>query len=276
MIRDLSETLQALLDDPALPEPLQSAQISFDTPTDGFNPAQTTVDLFLYDIRENVELRNNEPIIERSNGQAIIHRPPLRIACSYLITAWPVGVMDLVLQEHRLLSQVLQTLLGSPTIPTRFLRGSLVGQEPLLPVITSQPDGLKDPYEFWVALGSRPRPSLIVTATISMPVFADVTGPIVTTLRTGFGVGTGVVEETLVQIGGQVLDAGGRGIASVLVDIVDIGIRATTDTEGRYSFTRVPVGAHTIRAVAVGFQPKTQSLVVPGQPEDYEVVLTPL
>src|SRR5204863_5477003 len=113
MIRDLSLTLQAILDDSALsatfPE-LAATQVVFDRPVETFNPTQTAIDLFLYDIRENMELRSNEPTMRRLNGQAEIRRPPLRVVCSYLVTAWPVGGSDLALQEHRLLSQALQVL----------------------------------------------------------------------------------------------------------------------------------------------------------------------
>lgn len=284
MIRDLSETLRAILEDPGLvtnfPE-LAAAQISFERPTEQFNPGQTTVDLFLYDMRENLDLRSNEPIIERHNGQATIRQPPLRVACSYLVTAWPVGGAELPLQEHRLLSQVLQVLSGYPTIPDRFWRGSLVGQEPPLPMVALHPDALKNLSEFWTALGSKLRPSLTVTVTIAMPVLADVTAPIVTTKLTGYDVSSGVVEETLVQIGGRVLnpvilDPAARGIADAIVDVLDAGVRTRTDAEGHYSFVRIPSGAHTIRVVAVGFEPKTQSLVVPGRSQDYEITLTPL
>ena len=49
MIRDLSETLQAILDDAALeksfPE-LAAAQIAFERPSDQFSPSQTTINLF--------------------------------------------------------------------------------------------------------------------------------------------------------------------------------------------------------------------------------------
>jgi Pvc16 N-terminal domain/Carboxypeptidase regulatory-like domain len=284
MIRDLSLILKKILDDPNLPEPLKSSQIVFDRPADPYNPGQSTVNVFLYDIRENVELRSNELIIERQNGQATIRRPPLRVACSYLVTAWPAGVTgeELVLQEHELLGQVLQVLSGYPRIPAEFLQHtSLEGQEPPLPMITAQADALKTSSEFWTALGNKLRPSLTVAATISMPVFVDVTGPIVTTKLTGFDVGTGTIEETLLQIGGRVLnpaipDLANRGIADAFVDVLDAGLRTRTDAEGRYSFVRIPSGAHTIRVVAVGFEPKTQSLVVPGQSEDYEVTLTPL
>jgi hypothetical protein len=31
----------------------------------------------------------------------VIHRAPKRVACTYLVTAWPVGGTDLALQEQR-------------------------------------------------------------------------------------------------------------------------------------------------------------------------------
>lgn len=277
MIRDLSQTLRAVLTQPGLPAELAAARISFDAPTEDYRPTQTEINLFLYDIRENAELRLNEPIIERRNGQAIIHRPPLRVACSYLVTAWPIGGTELSLQQHRLLAQVLQVLLRLPTIPAPFLQGALAGQELPLPMMTAQTDGLKNPAEFWTALGNRPRPSLSLLATISMPVFADVTGPLVTTRFTHFGAGTMVVPETLVQIGGSVSSsAGGQPVGDAYVDIPNMGLQTRTDSTGRFTFPRVLAGTHTIRAVAVGFSMKTQPLVVPGRPEDYEVSLTPL
>ncbi len=82
MIRDLSATLQAILSDPSLEVPfpeLHNTQIAFDRPDDSFKPERTTIDLFLFDIRENMELRSNEPVIERLNGQAVIYRPPWRV-----------------------------------------------------------------------------------------------------------------------------------------------------------------------------------------------------
>ena len=170
MIRDLSLTLRAILDQPGLPAELAAAQIVFDRPTEPFAPSPTAVDLFLYDIRENVDLRSNEPIVERLNGQARIHRPPLRVACSYLVTAWPISDEEPALQEHRLLSQVLALLSRYPTIPENFLQGRLVGQEPPLPMMTAQANGLQNPAEFWTAVGNKLRASLTVTVTIAMPV----------------------------------------------------------------------------------------------------------
>src|SRR2546426_4907251 len=206
MIRDLSLTLQAILEDPALntsfPE-LTAAQIVFDRPVETFNPTQTTIDLFLYDIRENMELRSNEPTMRRLNGQVELQRPPLRVACSYLITAWPIGGTDLALQEHRLLSQVLQVLSPYRKIPAPFLRGQLVGQEPPLPLLIAQTDGLKEPAEFWTAIGNKLRPSLTVTVTIGMEVFAPVTAPIVITEELRLGERTARDAEAISQQEGK-------------------------------------------------------------------------
>jgi len=180
MIDDLSETLRAILTQKGLPAELAAAHIVFDHPSETFIPQQTTVDLFLYDIREDLELRSNELEFERSNGKVTTHRAPLRIACSYLITAWPVGGAELALQEQRLLSQVLQVFSRFPTIPAEFLQGSLKDQTPPLPMVTALVDPQKNLSEFWTALGSQLRPSLTVTATIAIEVIAPVVTGIVT------------------------------------------------------------------------------------------------
>ena len=273
MIRDLSLTLQAILDDPALatnfPE-LTAAQIVFDRPTETFNPTQTTIDLFLYDIRENMELRSNEPTMKRLNGQVEIQRPPLRVACSYLITAWPVGGTDLVLQEHRLLSQVLQVLSRYPKIPASFLNGKLVGQEPPLPMMTAQTDGLKEPAEFWTAIGNKLRPSLIATVTIGMEVFAPVTAPIVITeeVRLGERTALGAEEISLptrqifFRIGGRVTGAANAPVAGALVTLVGTSFAAQTGADGRYTLSSIPAGTYTLR-VQLGATTRDVTVTIP-------------
>ncbi len=283
MIRDLSATLDGVLTDPGLtagfPE-LAAATVVFERPSDSFTPGSTSIDLFLFDIRENLALRSNEPRLERRGSEAVLRAAPRRIDCSYLVTAWPVGGPDLPLQEHRLLSQVLQLLSRTPTIPAPLLQGSLVGQTPPLPLIVPQLDGLKSPAEFWTAMGSRLRASLTVTVTISVPYAPEVSGPVVTTLRNRFGDRgpLGPVEEEWLAFGGRVLDGGSvppAPIAGAVVDVVDAGLRTTTDALGHYRFERVPAGNRTVRAVAVGFQPSTRAFEVPGPSETYDFNLTP-
>ncbi|CAG1003708.1 hypothetical protein MYXO_03227 [Myxococcaceae bacterium] len=177
MIDDLDKSLEELLKR-ELPRALvQQVAISFATPDNQFPPATVTppaVDLFLYDIRENRELRSNEWLVERhSDGSASRKRSPVRVDCSYLITAWasessPNPAQD----EHRLLSEVMKALLRHPNLPTAVLQGSLAGQEPPLPSGVLQPGLLQSLGEFWQALGGKPKASLHYTVTLGVEVFA--------------------------------------------------------------------------------------------------------
>jgi hypothetical protein len=278
MINELSLLLKKILNDPALPDPLKSADKDFVRPTDPYTPAHDTINLFLYDVRENAELRSNEQLIEKKNGQAIVHLAPMRVSCCYLVTAWVPGLATeaTVMREHLMLSQTLRALARYPIIPESVIAGTgLAGQEPLLPMITAQPDGMKSSSEFWASLGNRIRASLSVMVTISLPAVEDTDEFLVTTMSTSVE-SAGPFDEIAIAIGGRVRKAAGDGIAEALVDVTDAGLSAMTDAEGRFSFPRVPVGTRTIRVVAEGFVPKSQLVVVPGRPEDYEITLAPL
>ena len=273
MIRDLSLTLRAILDDPSLaasfPE-LAAAQIVFDRPVESFNPTQTTIDLFLFDVRENMELRSNEPLHERLNGQIRIHPPPLRVQCSYLVTAWPVGGTELSLQEHRLLGQVLQVLSRHPKIPTSFLQGGLVGQQPPLPMMTSQAEPLKEPAEFWTAIGNKLRPSITVTVTIGLEVEAPITAPAVITEHIRLGERTAPDEEvlkpptieTFFRIGGRVTNATSQPVANASVSLVGTGFSTLTGDDGHFLLGMLPGGTYTLR-VQSGATTKSVPITIP-------------
>lgn len=282
MIRDLSQTLRMLLRRDVPPE-LASAQIVFDHPTEQFKPSQTTVNVFLYDLRENVELRHNENIVTRQNGQAILQAPPLRLSCSYLITVWIVGSSgdEQFLQEHRLLGQVFQVLSRYPTIPPEFLQGSLVGQEPPLPLMTSHIDTLKSIGEFWTALGNRLRPSISVTATLSMQPFAPQTPvPLVSTVdiqmesqrspvnAAAFFQGEPIAQSESYQIGGVLTGADGKAIARATISLVELGLITQTQPNGRYQLGGIshrpgaPPLAQTLR-VQVGNASRDYVITLP-------------
>jgi hypothetical protein len=284
MIRDLSLTIQALMDDAALatefPE-LFGAQIAFDRPVESFNPTVPTIDLFLFDIRENLELRSNEPQLTRTNGQVSIQRPPMRVSCSYLLTAWPVSGGDLALQEHQLLGQALQVLSRYPRIPTQFMKGQLAGQEPPLPMLTAQNDGLREPHDFWSAIGNRMRASIVVTATIGLEVHPAVVAPEVTVSNVHFGPrasadGPGLAPTAgppRYRIGGRVTNAASEAVVDASVSLLEIGLAAKTDEEGRYQLGALAAGTYTVR-VQMGAGVTTMSVTVPPAPGvNYDVQL---
>jgi hypothetical protein len=175
MIDDLDRTLQQLLRHELPPALFEQVSISFAAPDNEFPPASVTlpaVDLFLYDVRENLDLRNTQWIVEqKNNGVSTRRRAPVRVDCSYLITAWPSDNSTTpALDEHRLLSEVMRALLRHPIIPEILLQGRLRGQEPPLPSSTLQPGRLQSLAEFWQALGGKPKAALNYTVTLAVTV----------------------------------------------------------------------------------------------------------
>lgn len=186
MLDDLDRTLEELLKRSLPPALREQISISFATPDDQFPPSTVklpAIDLFLYDIRENRELRSNEWLIERqSNGTATKKPPPVRVDCSYLITAWASESSTTTAQdEHRLLSEVMDVLLRYATLPSGILQGRLTNQELPLPTTALQPGQLQSLGEFWQALGGKPKAALNYTVTIGVvSKEPDVTAPVVT------------------------------------------------------------------------------------------------
>jgi hypothetical protein len=426
MFQDLDSTLKKILNDVAMNAPpivpplteLLNAEVSFITPDKTFNPGTPTVNLFLYDVKENRELRDPTPILVKVGNDFVSRQPPVRVDCSYIVTTWSELTNETkVKQEHQLLAQALLWLTRFPTIPATYLEGTLANQIYAPPMYVAQVDPNKNAGEFWDALAIPPRPAFYLTVTIGMELGLQETGALVTTRFTGFDPGDGSTPETLVQIGGRVLgsevvavraeaspvaangntatlpDAAAasafqRGdivlitegataeqatvqsvagavitletnlanvfnagtmrladlvsgrrsvrvsrtkgikpglairitqaamleeqivesvdqtrnvlvltggiantytmratdpptklcgvVADAIVNLTDAGLRTQSAGDGRFTFLRVPVGNHVIEALAIGFQPKTQPLVVPGRAEDYEIILTPL
>lgn len=173
MINDLDSTLEQLLKRELPASLVEQVAISFAAPDDEFPPQSVVlpaIDLFLYDVRENRELRSNEWVVERqSNGAVTQRRAPVRVDCSYLITAWPSkNSPNPAKDEHMLLGEVMMALLRHPVIPAAVLQGILKGQEPPLPAVTLMPGRLQSLGEFWQALGGKPKAALNYTVTIGV------------------------------------------------------------------------------------------------------------
>lgn len=197
MIDDLDKALQELLKQELPPGMASQVAISFAPPDNTFPPSSVTlpaIDLFLYDIRENRELRNREWEIERrSDGTGSKKRAPVRVDCSYLVTAWSSAASSTpAFDEHRLLGEVMKALLRHPTIPTTLLQGGLTGQDPDLPTVALQSGQLQSMGEFWQALGGKPKAALNYTVTIGVEAhLPEETGLLVTDKLLKFRQGVG-------------------------------------------------------------------------------------
>lgn len=183
MIADLDRAIEALLKQELPAAIAQQVTISFAPPDTNFPPqsvALPAIDLFLYDMRENRELRTTERRVVRENNQATIYQFPMRVDCSYLITAWSSDAAPRPMEdEHRLLGEVLMILMRFPRFPNNLLRGTLVDLTPEITTEVLQPGRLQSIAEFWQALGGKPKVALNYTLTISIPVAAPVEAPLV-------------------------------------------------------------------------------------------------
>jgi len=181
LLHELDQTLAALLKR-ELPGRDQIT-VSFAAPDDQFSVKLPAVDLFLYDVRENLELRSNDDVLERLGDLTSIRiQPPVRVDASYLITAWPgvgSGQSDASEDEHMLLSAVMRVLLRFPKLPRELLIGSLARQDWPLPVSTLQPGRLQSLGEFWQALGGKPKAALNYTVTLPVDVSEPERQPLV-------------------------------------------------------------------------------------------------
>ena len=171
MINLIDKTIKTLLEKELAD--LKNLTIYFDTPDDKFAPDPPAVDLFLYDVRENLELRSNEWLTQRHNTTATSNPPPVRVDCSYLATAWGSDAEN----EHHLLGEVMKALLRNTTIPKEVLEGDLRKQELPLPTSALQTGYLQSLGEFWQALGGKPKAALHYTVTVSVAPFAPIETP---------------------------------------------------------------------------------------------------
>ena len=279
MINDLTTTLKAILDDASVPDLVRNAIVEFDRPAETYKPGKNTINIFLYDVRENAELRSSEPVVERQNGVATIRKAPLRVACSYMVTAWPDPGLngDVTLLQHQLLGGVLNVFASVPTIPETFLQGELVNQMYPIPLVAGQGDLVRNPAEFWTAMGGKLRPSITLTATIAMQQsVGEVTAKEVSSrLMTLRQINSGTAE-TLITIGGTVRDDTSHDVLEgVAVTLLNTDRQTISDANGHFTLAGLVVGSYTIQAVKPGYPAVNKSVQVPGSsPTHFDIDLT--
>jgi hypothetical protein len=142
-------------------------EVVFDAPTKDWAGRRNvpTIDVYLYDIREDLRRRERGLINEYDDRARISGRrlPPRHFKLSYLVTAWTQRPED----EHRLLSSLLAAFLKYETVPREVLNGTL-SDTPYLTFVTIALPPPKDRSlaDVWSALGGELKPSLdlVVTA----------------------------------------------------------------------------------------------------------------
>ncbi|RKT55335.1 DUF4255 domain-containing protein [Saccharothrix australiensis] len=189
MIHEVDEGLRRLL--VAAGVPGDRGDLVFDAPTTQWAARRNapTINVFLYDIREDMTRRQaGTTEVHDEDGALLGLRGAARwFELSYLVTAWTNRPQD----EHRLLSDVLACLVRTERLDPRWLSGSLaelglsVGLEAALPLSEG-----RAATDVWSALGGELKPAVNVRVTAPLAGEWTPAGPPVTegmVLRTAPG-----------------------------------------------------------------------------------------
>lgn len=276
MITDLDETIRQLLKE-ELPIKNNEIEVSFDQPKRENSAKWTkpTVNLFLYDLRENNVLRQHQweqiANANRGDNRNRRKRSPMRVDCFYMLTTWAADPED----EHRLLSRCLLALFRFPVLPDDRLVGSLRNPPYDIQARLASHDKLTNPAEVWSALDNEMRPSISYVITLALDPWTEVKDDsIVRTLTLRSGQSNTLpryqrlIEETreeLSFIGGTVRDTAqdGAPVAGIEVAIKGTGLFDTTDEQGRFTLGSLPRGQYTLVAWPPEGKPKEKKIAVP-------------
>jgi Pvc16 N-terminal domain len=162
MLHELDSALRALVERDIAGN--GEVAVDFDAPTKEWaaHRNQPTIDIYLYDIRQDLSRSAfGEVDVRGPNGNITERRPqPKFFRLAYLVTAWTQRAED----EHRLLSALLVTFLRHETVPMELLDGSLADLGISIPLAVALPPpqdrALSD---VWSALGGELKPSLDVS-----------------------------------------------------------------------------------------------------------------
>lgn len=290
MIDDLDRSLSKLFElEFGNPLPFD---LSFAIPDKTFTPVskqRSTLNCYLYDIRENRDLRDVGRYLERhAGGQYSLDAAPCRVKASYCMTAWSPSQatpgIDPHLDEHNLLAAVLRVLLRHPEFPRPALVGTLVSQKLPLPTQIAQPDSARNSGDFWNAIGGQLRPSLEYGVSIALDYQAGDEGPLVSGVLARVGSRDGDSDrltppvDPLHRVCGTVWSSGPAAapVAGAWVRIDETGELAVTDNAGQFVVRRAAPGLYTLRVRATGYQEATRPLPVPLSAGSYDVNLVPL
>jgi hypothetical protein len=273
ILADLDEALRELLERELAARGLLGVAVTFEAPSRE-RTAQwpsPAIDLFLYDLREAPGRRDRSPHPTNADGRAMLARAPLRLACTYAITAWAPTALD----EHRLLSQVIGILCSYPLLPVELLPASLLVGDPPQPLI-AEVAHVRDEAraEFWTAMGVQYKVSLEYTVTVLCdPSLSTPRGPAVQTEAISTQMRPdGGVRESSFTVAGQVIGEAGQGLPDVAVSVPALGVACVSGSDGHFLLRALPAGMHTIQARANGHLASAQ-LTVPG---DAAVLALPL
>lgn len=270
MIDDLDEALRDLLVR-ELPIRNNEVDLTFDQPKRDWAArlSRPTLNLYLYDLRENLKLRReaSQREIERRPSSVITLRPAIRMDLNYLVTAWATDPGD----EHRLLARALMALLRFKELPDDILPESLQDQPNPIPIKVSQPETLDKPSDLWSVLDNQQRPGIVLTATVAFNPYSPVEQPLTRTAEVNFGQGNKPSGEGhgYVSIAGSIRSK--KPLKNVQIMLLERGTLAEMQPNGEFGIRNLKPGDYTLELTAEGRKPSQHKITVPATSYDIEL-----
>lgn len=161
MISQVDDALRALVRSEALKG--SEVDVVFDAPTKDWAARRNapTINLYLYDIREDLRRRERGWLEHRNADGMVVSRTPAPryFKLSYLVTAWTQRPED----EHRLLDSLLRAFLLHDALPDTMVVGPLADPGLVVPLTIALPPPEDRAFaDVWSALGGELKPSLDV------------------------------------------------------------------------------------------------------------------
>ncbi len=263
MLAELDETIRQLLVKEGGLAPTD-VDVSFEIPTREWSTgiSKPTINCYLFDIRENRELRQSGMTVQQfGSREAMRAREPMRVALTYLVTAWTRQVED----EHRLLFHALSILMRFPEVPDALRQGALAQHTLPIRTTVAQPDGvLKSPGEFWTALENTLKPSISYVVNLALDHDKMPAGPPVFSQAVRFRAPLDGLDE-MFRFGGVVRNKKGEPVANAEVRIDGHRGPVLSDAAGRFRLRVPKPGTYTLIARVDGTE-KKREIVIP-EPE---------
>jgi Pvc16 N-terminal domain len=286
MIDDLDEVLRQLLIRD-LPIKNGEVDVKFDQPKREWSArvSRPTLNLFLYDMRENQKLRQAQPMWDvqlNPDGTVSQRRKPVRLDLHYMITAWATEPED----EHRLLGRTLMALFRHLYLPAELLPESLQHQPAPISMMVAQYDELRNPTDVWNVLDNEMRPAAVLIVTLAMDPYQPTVTPLVRTRELRIGpspvppserLEEGIEPDRFWTIGGTLRSAQPLDAERVRLLLVERGQVVPLQPAGdgqpgmRFAIGRLAAGAYTLEVSVEGREPRRFPISVPAADYDLEV-----
>ncbi len=269
MIDDLDDALRELLVR-ELPVRDNEVDITFDQPRREWSArlSRPSLNLFLYDLRENLKLRREatQREIERRTDSVTVVRRAHRMDLFYLMTAWASAPED----EHRLLARALMAFLRFQELPDDLLPEGLLDQPNPIAIKIAQPETLDKPSDLWSVLDNQQKPGVVLVATLAFNPYAPVVKPLTRTAEFKFGM-SGDKGEAHGSLSISVNVRSRKPLQNVRIKLLERGSLADLQPTGEFGIRNLKPGDYTLEITADGRPPSKHKINVPAPSYDIEL-----